>query len=109
MENDLISRSALLAKRCKLTGIVDDAGLKHGAIAIPVDIIKNAPAIDAVQVIRCEDCKNWDKENSVGGKEWGNLMAPCSWWSNHAIGYTRGTPWNGFCHHGKRREDDAAD
>lgn len=46
MENDLISRSALLAKRCKLTGLVDAAGMKHGAVAIPLDVVKNAPAID---------------------------------------------------------------
>lgn len=46
MNNDLISRSALLAKRCKLTGLIDEAGMKHAATAIPVDVVKTAPAID---------------------------------------------------------------
>lgn len=106
---DLISRKALLEKRCKITGIVDEAGIKHGAIAIPVEIIKRAPSIDAVPVVRCYDCDNWDRERMVGGKKWGNLTAPCSEWSHQEEGHTRYTLWNGFCSYGERRSDHETD
>lgn len=90
---DLISRSALLEKRCKLTGIVDDAGIKHGAIAIPVEIIKRAPAIDAVEVVRCKDCRyaTW-----------------AIWAQRYNCEKVRGllVSDNHFCAFGKRREYD---
>lgn len=57
--NDLISRSALLEELSKGTIITDDlygmgimAGNDHA-----MKKIKAAPAVDAVEVVRCKDCK----------------------------------------------------
>ena len=41
-----------------------------------IDIIADAPTIDAVEVVRCKDCKNWHEwENGAGscnrsGNDW---------------------------------------
>jgi len=34
------------------------------------EIIGNAPAIDAVPVVRCKDCKQWDEEQGRMGRGW---------------------------------------
>lgn len=49
MTNDLISREALLAK----------AYCTGGNYNVVIDIdIKNAPSVDAVEVVRCGECKS---------------------------------------------------
>lgn len=49
MKDDLISRSALLDKRCRIVGYLDQSGYGSKVVAIPVDVIKGAQAIDAVE------------------------------------------------------------
>lgn len=54
MNNDLISRKALLKK-------VDEMPLYwkyEKAVSYIHDIIKLSPAVDAVEVCRCKDCKH---------------------------------------------------
>lgn len=46
--DDLISRSALLEKEC--------CGRISG------NDVRNAPVVDAVEVVRCKDCRYWRKE-----------------------------------------------
>lgn len=58
MENDLIRRSDLLAKKCVVRGHLDTGSPCPSKVtAIPVDVIERAPAVDAVEVVRCRDCK----------------------------------------------------
>lgn len=65
MENDLIRRSDLLAKKCIIRGRLDTGSpCPSKVVAIPVDVIERAPAVDAVEVVRCRDCEHWfEKEN----------------------------------------------
>ena len=67
MNNDLISRSALLEKAI---GVVtyDEGGWDCNVRAVTVDVVENAPAVDAVEVVRCKDCVYWGaaKANSKG-------------------------------------------
>lgn len=65
MENDLIRRSALLAKKCVIRGQLDPSSpCPTKVVAIPVDVIERAHSVDAVEVVRCRDCKHWfEKEN----------------------------------------------
>ena len=49
--------------------------------------VANMPTIDAVPVVRCKDC-------ALQGK----LNCPMDEWVK--------TDGNGFCHHGKRKDDD---
>lgn len=51
MENDLIRRSDLLAKKCVIRGQLDPSSpCPTKVTAIPVDVIERAPAVDAVEV-----------------------------------------------------------
>lgn len=59
MKNDLIRRSELLAKKCMVRGHLDTGSpCPSKVVAVPVDVIERAPAVDAVPVVRCKDCKN---------------------------------------------------
>lgn len=60
MKGDLISRSALCGKQEEMY-IHTDSGKIIPALAIPVWVINNAPAIDAVEVVRCRDCKDYER------------------------------------------------
>lgn len=51
MESDLISRAALLAEYDQV-----HVGAPGGARKL----IAEAPAVDAVEVVRCKDCKHFD-------------------------------------------------
>lgn len=75
--NDLISRSALLEELSKGTIITDDlygmgimAGNNHA-----MKKIEAAPAVDAVEVIKCQDCFYWMKAKVNRS---GNLVCPKS-------------------------------
>ena len=54
MTNDLISRSALLEQECFMD---DDNGFRC-SVVLSTDI-RRAPAVDAVEVVRCKDCKHF--------------------------------------------------
>ena len=93
--SDLISRSALLEKiqfripnDRVLTDIVDSC------VKITRRIIEEAPAVDAVEVVRCKDCKHW---NCYGGENHNN--GDCSEL------YGMGCCMNGddFCSYGERK------
>lgn len=57
-----------------------------------VERIKEAPAIDAVEVVRCKDCKHWAVLEECGHycSHWGNMMTD--------------TLEDDFCSNGERRE-----
>lgn len=58
--------------------------------------IKNAPTVDAVEVVRCKDCKNWDTT-------WQNDYAP----NYHYCPMIDGTRRNDFyCADAERRTDE---
>ena len=89
--NDLISRSALLEKRCRIVGYLDQSGYETKVVAIPVDVIERAPAVDAVEVVRCGECKYYIRE----------LMSPGSGWCECL---ERGEYEKHFCSYGQRKE-----
>lgn len=59
-------------------------------------IIKNAPTVDAVEVVRCKDCKHHC------GVVYGNR---CKKWSSYHAGLTYFTDANDFCSYGERRTE----
>ena len=64
------------------------ARMMHYAI---IKDIEHAPTIDAVEVVRCKDCKHWDNEDDA---------QRCSYTNN-------GLHWakpDDFCSYGERRQ-----
>lgn len=87
MENDLIRRSELLAKKCIIRGHLDPSSPCPTKIsAIPVDVIERAPSVDAVEAVRCKDCK---------------LKEMCVHHNGSHIGQFDD---NDFCSYGERKE-----
>lgn len=68
-----------------------DALRKQLLVGFTKQVLSDAPTVDAVPVIRCEDCKFFEGEN-----EYGNPY--CSNWSSITYAY-------GFCHEAKRRKE----
>ena len=92
MENDLISRQALLT--ANMYG--NTAPITHRTYA--ENIIKAAPAVDAVEVVRCKDCEHW--ADCVSGCT--EHVKCCK------IGFYM-VDENGYCVYGKRRADNAVE
>ena len=56
--NDLISRNALLSGfDVRKVTEYDESGCGVNYKAVPVKAIEAAPSVDAVEVVRCKDCK----------------------------------------------------
>lgn len=56
--------------------------------------IETAPTVDAVEVVRCRECKNWIHKDLIGCTDFVKL---CKWG-----GYMVGA--NGYCVYGERKE-----
>ena len=92
MEHDLIRRSKLLAKKCMVRGHLDTGSPCPSKVkAVPVDVIEREPAVDAVPVVRCGECKYYIRE----------LMSPGSGWCEC---FERGEYEKHFCSYGERKE-----
>lgn len=59
-----------------------------------INLIEQAPTIDAVEVVRCKDCKHW------GGVVFGFR---CKKWSSYPNTIIQ-TLEDDFCSHGERKE-----
>lgn len=73
MSDDLISRSALLEWLCE--GCNGAKKIGCGSPCCDYDLIMQAPAVDAVEVVRCKDCK------AFGESPWGHF--PKGWCKIH--------------------------
>jgi len=94
---DLIEREPLFAALCsKCSGhYLRNVSIEEcrEEICATKDTIMAAPAVDALPVVRCKDCKHWLKDvagctENVGRCEWANWM----------VGD------NGYCVYGERKE-----
>lgn len=87
----LISANALLEKvqfRIDTPGII--GATVRDMVATTRRIIEEAPAVDAVEVIRCKDCGGYNKTGCAEGFGW------CSC-------FDRGMMDNDYCSHAGRR------
>lgn len=80
MNNDLISRSALIAEHCDGCDAFTHGLCDHDVCGV-AQLIMEAPAVDAVPVIRCKDCKLTAKTKSQPKilywcNKFGNVMRP---------------------------------
>ena len=68
----------------------EDSTGGHGWVVALEDIV-NAPTVDAVEVVRCKDCKSYDP---------GYIRPYCGWCSTWETAVRE----SGYCHHGERKE-----
>lgn len=67
-------------------------------LQIHLDFVRNLPAADVVEVIRCKDCGFW----YVPKLEKGEKLGACGWWSGNA--YIRATRAEDYCSRSVRKE-----
>ena len=102
----MISRSAyterLLAelndlRKVALAGKMEsyDIGYNNG-LSMAYAMVLNAPAVDAVEVVRCKDCK-YCKPSAAPGRYF------CDWRREYSETFL-----SDFCSYGERRTDDEA-
>lgn len=87
MNNDLISKCSAIAAAVSVLPCLSN----DDAIAIGKAIDK-IPAVDAVEVVRCKDCKHMTIEMGY--------LYCCNVWQG-----INGSGAEGFCSYGERRED----
>lgn len=63
--------------------------------------IKDLPAADVVEVIRCKSCGFWYVPKLANGEK----LGACGWWSGNAL--VRSTRAEDYCSRGVRKEDKA--
>lgn len=68
------------------------ASYTFGAI---IEALKKEPTVDAVEVVRCEDCK-YRVLDTVNGE----------YWCNHTLGLCGEVYATYFCCHGERKDND---
>ena len=93
---DLIDRASLdfsFDRRCFSEG--DEQYVRGADDAIGVVI--NAPAIDAVPVVRCRECKYARKSEEAFEFDGGTPLCECAY-------MTQPNRWNEFCSWGERKE-----
>lgn len=89
MTDDLISRQALIAEIMR-RGIYPP-GVRHA--------IENAPAIDAVPVVRCKDCKHAEKSKYAFDWDGKTPLCECSY-------MTQPNRWHEYCSWAERKKAD---
>ena len=87
MTDDLISRQALVAEIMR-RGIYPP-GVRHA--------IENAPAIDAIPVVRCKDCKHAEKSKYAFDWDGKTPLCECSY-------MTQPNRWHEYCSWAERKE-----
>ena len=92
--------------------IVHDQGIAHPNAYHLTNyatlILREAPTVDAVEVLRCRECKYWGDEDGKLQRSDGVLFARCKV-HNYLID-GRHTGWcpteNDFCSYGERKDGD---
>ena len=106
----LIDANSLLDEFLKkYTEMERDGNLVFAACEIKqdfADMISNFQTVDAVEVVRCKDCKYWGDEEGKLQRSDGALFARCKIHNYLLDG--RHTGWcpteNDFCSYGERKE-----
>ena len=103
-EKRLIDREALLSFEKMDAELCATCGEHHTAEDV-IMMIKTAPTVDAVEVLRCRDCKYWGDEAGKLQRSDGVSFARCKVHNYLLDG--RPTTWcpteNDFCSYGERK------
>ena len=92
--NDLISRSALMDRLTAVEKSMNWDDQSRSVLDAFAKFINKAPAVDAVEVVRCADCDHYENEECVN---------PYIWTSDGAHIWPEP---DHFCSYGERRNGD---
>jgi hypothetical protein len=73
---------------------VDEAGWGANFYVVDKSDIDNAPAIDAVPVVRCKDCEHWCRNAGIADSP-----------NGHCFCHDIETNGQDFCSYGEKRDD----
>ena len=95
----LINREALLSFEKMDADLCASCGEHHTAEDV-IMMIKTAPTVDAVPVVRCRECKHWKPSGSKAGNSFSDMeyIGGCEFTK-----YCRRE--SDFCSYGNRKED----
>ena len=79
----------------KLEDLVQSSSTRYRHMDDIIAAIAGQPAVDAVEVVRCKDCKHWLKD--VAGCT--DFVGRCEF-ANYMVGAT------GYCSYGERKDSD---
>ena len=65
--------------------------------AVVRNFLAKLPKVDAVEVVRCKDCKYWTEEIGWCDRHTHFIAESCDW---------NMTNWNDFCSYGERKDND---
>lgn len=84
---------------------------KDYSVPLPVIIqnIKDMPAVDAVEVVRCSQCKYWESMNNGSWMNKNRTDGCCRVLMKCRLAERYNTEKDHFCCYGKRREDNEID
>lgn len=95
-EKRLIDADALIKEHCKNCDWPKHGSCPHlqdkVAMCYAVNLVNEAPTIDAVEVVRCKDCEHGELDTSDDSKWYLCRYDGSVWYKG-----------NHFCSHGKRR------
>lgn len=73
-------------------------------------LLEDAKPADVAPVVRCKDCKYWNKHSQYGyDSENGVYGNYCMIWTPEDDFYAVETPEDGFCYKGKRKDNESVD
>ena len=101
----LIDADALLRHKRKMSGA--DFGGEFWDEAVLASDIRNAPTVDAVEVVRCKDCK-YQRKVWIGDKRYkfgGFLCVSCDRNDDIFASHTVDGDDNDFCSYGERKNE----
>lgn len=105
MKNDLISRSALLEKAIeekrfvfRMEDLLREEEVFQTVYKDLASFILSAPAVDAVELVRCKDCEAWQTETAMSFLRDGVHVRCCVCGVYGRLMYE-----DDFCSKGKRR------
>ena len=64
--------------------------------------IKKMPTVDAVEVVRCKDCKHYDNSEGI---QWCHLNSKFAQWGTDWHSF----PEDGFCSYGERKDNETTE
>ena len=94
MENDLIRKKDAITNIIQRDG--DSANLGAFDADAAIEEIKLTVSVDAVPVVRCKDCKNFDSRNWY-----------CYYWDYEPGSSPNSVDDDDYCSYGERKDEDA--